>query len=166
MKAKFDVSIRKYQSSDKPSIVKCMEEFGDYLAAIDSMKRTRCMPGFGEYFTQKMLDETDKNNGVIYVAEHEGRIIGFIAGIILRQSKEDLLQCIPSTAGRIIELFVDQQFRGQNIGTTFMKKMEKYFRQAGCDVSRVEVFEPNVEAHNFYRKRGYHDRSFDMIKKL
>jgi ribosomal protein S18 acetylase RimI-like enzyme len=44
--------------------------------------------------------------------------------------------------------------------------MERYFRQNGCDVSRVEVFEPNVKAHAFYQKLGYHDRMFDMIKKM
>jgi ribosomal protein S18 acetylase RimI-like enzyme len=34
------------------------------------------------------------------------------------------------------------------------EKMEKHFRENRCDVSRVEVFEPNVKAHRFYRKLG------------
>lgn len=157
-------NIRKYQPSDKPSIIKCMERFGDYLVTVDQMKRTRRMPGLGEWFTSKMLEEVDKNNGVIYVVENEGRIAGFIAGITLRQSKEELLESIPSKAGRIIELFLDERFRGQGIGTRLIEKMEEYFRQNGCDVSRVEVFEPNIKAHNFYRKLGYQDRNIDMIK--
>jgi hypothetical protein len=30
----------------------------------------------------------------------------------------------------------------------------------------VKVFEPNVNAHQLYRKLGYNDRIIDMIKKL
>lgn len=161
-----DLRIRKYRSSDRPSIVELMNDFGNYLVAVDSMKRIRCMPEFGEHFTQKMLANVEKSSGLVYVAEHEGRIIGFIGGVVLKQSKEDLLETIPSKAGRIIELFVDEQFRGQNIAATLMEKIERYFRQVGCDVCRVEVFEPNARAHRFYRKLGYRDRSIDMIKKL
>jgi len=166
IKGKSNINIRKNQPSDKSSIVKCFDEFGDYLVSVDRMKRQRWMRGASGYFTRKMLEEVDKNNGLILVAEHKGRIIGFIAGAIRKPSKEDLLECVPGIGGRIIELFIVEKFRRQNIGTTLMKKMEEYFRQAGCDVSKVEVFAPNVKAHQFYRSLGYHDRSFDLIKKL
>jgi len=159
-------SIREYQPSDKPSIVECMDRFGDYLVTVDPMKRQRRMPGFGEWFTRKMLDEVGKNNGVIYVAESNGQIVGFIGGVILRQTEEELLECVPTKAGRVIELFVDEEFRGKNIGTRLMDEMEEHFRQNGCDLSRVEVFEPNIRAHDFYRKLGYRDRSIDMVKIL
>jgi len=160
------IKVRKYRSSDRPSIVQCMERFGDYLITVDHMKRQRRMPGYGEWFTSKMLEDVDKNNGLIYVVEKEARIVAFIAGTILGQSKQDLLECVPAKDGRIIELFVDEKLRGQGIGTRLMGMMEEYFREKGCDVSRVEVFEPNVKAHNFYRKLGYRDRMIDMIKML
>jgi len=160
------IKVRKYRSSDRPSIVQCMERFGDYLITVDHMKRQRRMPGYGEWFTSKMLEDVDKNNGLIYVVEKEARIVAFIAGTILGQSKQDLLECVPTKDGRIIELFVNEELRGQGIGTRLMEMMEEYFRENGCDVSRVEVFEPNVKAHNFYRKLGYRDRIIDMIKML
>ncbi len=160
------MNIREYQSPDRPSVIRCMARFGDYLVTVDHMKRTRRMPEFGEWFTDKMLEDVGKNNGVIYVVENEGRIVGFVAGIILRQSRQDLLECVPTKDGRIIELFLDEEFRGQGIGTRLMEMVEEYFRQNGCDVSRVEVFEPNVKAHHFYRKLGYGDRMIDMIKML
>jgi len=160
------IDIRKYKPSDKPSIVRLMEKFGDYLVTIDQMKRTRRMPDYSEYFTNKMLEDVNKHTGIIYIAENEGRIVGFIAGMIPRQSQEESLETVPSKAGRITELFIDEQFRGQGIGKRLIEKMEEYFRQNGCDVSRVEVFEPNVKAHNFYQKLGYQDRSIDMLKNL
>lgn len=161
-----EVKIRKYKSSDKACFVRFMEESQDYLSSIDSMKRTRRMPEYGESYTQRVLETIRKNNGVIYVAESEGRLIGLIAGIVARQSKEDLLECIPSKDGIILELFVDAQHRRQKVGTILMQRMEDYFRQNGCDASRVEVFEPNARAHNLYRKFGYTDRVIYLIKKL
>jgi ribosomal protein S18 acetylase RimI-like enzyme len=47
-----------------------------------------------------------------------------------------------------------------------MEKMEEYFRKKGCTASRVEVFEPNMRAHNLYRKLGHLDRVIFMIKTL
>jgi len=161
-----DIRIRDYQPLDRPHIVRCIEGLQDYLIIIDQMKFTRRMPKYGEHFTQELLKKVNRNNGVIYVAEHKGRVIGFIAGIIFEWSEKELLECVPLKSGRILELFIDSNYRGQGVGTMLTEKMERYFRQNGCDVSRVEVFEPNVKAHYFYQKLGYHDRMFDMIKKM
>lgn len=160
------VRIRKYQLCDRPHIIECMERFGDYLATLDRLERTRRMPGYGEWFTNNMLQEVRKNNGLIYVVESEGRVVGFIAGIIIRQSEESLLECIPSKDGRVIELFVEEEFRDQGIGTRLMEKIEDYFRQNSCDVSKVEVFAPNIRAHSFYGKLGYRERDINMMKPL
>lgn len=162
MKAK----IRKFKASDKARIVECMEALQDYLVTVDRMKFTRRMSEYGEVFTKRLLSNVAENSGVIYVADHENRIIGFIAGMAYSRSREELLEAVPLKSGRILELFVDPRYRGQKIGTMLTEKMEEYFRQKHCDVSRVEVFEPNVMAHHFYKTLGYHDRTIDMIKKL
>jgi len=108
-----------------------------------------------------------KNDGSAYVATtHENQIIGFIAGLIKRQSTDDLLECIPSKDGVILELFVKKKFRRRNVGTMPMAKIEDCFKEEGCTISRVEAFEPNIKAHNLYSKLGYADRIVDMIKKL
>lgn len=159
------VEIREYKSSDRLHIVRCMEELQDYLVNVDEMKFTRRMPEYGEHFTKKLLQEVRDKNGRIYIAENEGEIVGFIAGIVYEWSSEVLLECIPLKSGRVLELFVDSKHRRQGIGKMLMRKMEECFRESGCDVLRVEVFEPNTEAYQFYQGLGYQDRIIDMIKK-
>lgn len=161
-----NVNIRKYRSSDRSSIVKCMNDFGDYLVALDSMKRQRRMPAFGESFTRRMLENVNHHDGIVYVGENGNRIIAFVAGTIVKTSKADSIESVSSTIGRVIELFVAEEFRGQQIGSRLMEKVEGYFTQKGCDVSKAEVFAPNLNAHRFYLKLGYQNRSIDMIKKL
>jgi len=123
----------------------------------------RRMPNYGAHFKQKLLENVSGNNGVIYVAEREGQVMEFITGIICTKSVEELLECEPLKSGRLLESFVAPSFREQNVGTTLMKRMEKHFEQNGCDVSRVEIFEPNIKAYQFYINLGYQDR---MIKQL
>jgi ribosomal protein S18 acetylase RimI-like enzyme len=143
-----------------------MEDFQDYLVDIDYMKRIRRMPGYGVSYVRRLLRRINNNDGVIYLAEHEDHIIGLIAAMVETQSTVDLLECVPSKGGRILELFVETRYRGQNIGKSLMQKGEEYLKQQGCDVFTIEVFEPNGKAHNFYKKLGYQDRIIDMIKKL
>jgi len=161
-----DVNIRKYRSSDRPAVIECMERFGDYFVPLDPMRRTRRMPGYGEWSTDKMLEEVEKNQGVVFVVEDKDGIVGFIAGVMPEQSRESLLECVPSRVGRVIELYLEEEFRGKGIGTRLMGMMEEYFRQHNCDVSKVEVFAPNVKAHDFYGELRYQDRDIDMTKML
>jgi ribosomal protein S18 acetylase RimI-like enzyme len=161
-----ELEIREYQSSDQPRVIELMEDFQDYLVDIDNMKRMRRMPGYGVSYVRRLLRKINNNDGVIYLAEHEGHITGLIAVMVEQQSTGDLLECVPSKGGRILELFVQTRYRGQNIGKLLMEKGEEYLKQQRCDVLRIEVFEPNGKAHDFYKKLGYQDRIIDMIKKL
>jgi ribosomal protein S18 acetylase RimI-like enzyme len=159
------LKIREYKPSDRPRIVRCIEELQDYLVNVDELKFTRRMPEYGEHFTEKLLQEVRDKNGRIYVAENKNKIVGFIAGIVYEWSTEVLLECIPLKSGRILELFVDSKHRRRGIGKMLMRKIEEYFRMSGCNVFRVEVFKPNTEAYQFYQVLGYQDRIIDMIKK-
>ncbi|MDP4007594.1 MAG: GNAT family N-acetyltransferase [Candidatus Peregrinibacteria bacterium] len=89
-----------------------------------------------------------------------------VAGVIEKYTKNDEIECIPTKQARVIELIVNEKHRGKNIGKLLMDKAEKYFQSQKCDVIFVDVFEPNVKAHDFYKKSGYQNRLITMIKKL
>lgn len=160
------IQIREYQPADRQRVVEFMEELQDYLVAIDDKKRTTRMPRYGESYTRRLLRRIDENEGIIYLAQHGDRPIGLIAVILCRQSEEDLLEVVPTRDGRVQELVVDPEYRGQRVGLMLMNKAEQYLKQKGCVISRVEVFGPNIKAHIFYRKLGYEDRIVDMMKML
>ena len=159
-------TVRKYRPSDQHALMKCLEGLCDYLIPLDPLKRIRRHPTWGKTYTRSLLDKINHHNGVIYVAECDRKIIGIIAGIIQKQSKLDLLEFAPTKFGRVLELFVDEKFRGKYVGRLLMEKMEEYFKSEGCDFVRIEVFQPNKLAHDFYKKRGYADRVIDMAKQL
>lgn len=160
------VSIRQYSAKDKNTIVLLLEELQDYLVEIDTMKRLRRLPGWEKECTDDLLKKVKKERGIIFIAESEGIPLGFVAGILNKQNKQELLGCVPTKSGRVVELIVSEKQRGKNVGKMLMNKIEEYFKLRNCDIIQIEVFGPNKRAHDFYKKLGYGDRDFDMIKKV
>jgi ribosomal protein S18 acetylase RimI-like enzyme len=160
------IKLKKYQKTDFKEFDHCMIRLQDFLVKIDPLARLRRTPDFSPQYAKNVLDKIAEYNGVIFLAYDGGKIAGCIAGIMEKQSKKNLSECVPTKAGRIVELFVADTYRSQGIGKILMSKMEDYMRKKKCDVIRVEVFKPNEAAHNFYKKMDYNDRVIDMIKLL
>jgi ribosomal protein S18 acetylase RimI-like enzyme len=156
--------IRAYQSSDRTVFVRLMEQLMDYVSSIDDLKRIRRMPEFGESFTQRMLQKVAENNGIIYVAEVDGQVVGAVVGTMPEQTREDQLEHVPSKFGEALELVVEAGYKGRGVGTMLMNKLEEYFRENNCSILGVGVLAPNKDAHRLYSKLGYKDRSFYMTK--
>ncbi len=143
-----------------------MNQLQDYLIAIDLLHRMRRGKNYGERYTTRLLVKTTKEQGVILFAEENNVPIGVIVGVIEKQKKDNLLECIPTKSGRIQELFVDSRYRSKGIGKLLMKTLEDYFLKKKCTIIKVEVFSPNLKAHLFYDHHGFQDRVVDMIKVL
>ncbi len=159
------VKITEYKNK-KEVLVTLIEELQDYLVQIDPLKRLRRLPEYGEMYIEDLLKKIKKHDGIIYVAELENAPVGMIAGIIESQTKQDELECVPSKPARILELLVSKKYRGHNVGSLLMETLEKYFQQKGCDIIRVEVFEPNKTTHHFYQKLNYQNRAIEMVKTI
>jgi ribosomal protein S18 acetylase RimI-like enzyme len=160
------VKVREYQKSDRTAFVELMNELLDYIASVDNRKRLRRMPEFGKTHTRRLIRRVAKENGMICVAESDSKPIGVVVGTIVKQSKEDKLEHIPSKFGEVLELVVTAKYRGKGVGTMLMNKLEEYFKERGCDIMGVGVFALNKNAHRLYYKLGYEDRSYYMTKEI
>lgn len=159
-------TIRKYEPADKKIIENFFDDFLDFIASMDPLKRLRRLPGFGQKYLQTTLRDVQKKNGAMYMAVEENRVIGFVVGVIIKQKAIERYECIPTTTGRVTELFVQESQRRKNVGSLLMQKIEHYFKANDCNIIHIEVFEPNTHAHNFYQSLGYTDRIRDMTKQI
>jgi ribosomal protein S18 acetylase RimI-like enzyme len=160
------IIIRPYRQADYLHLIKAIEDFQDYLIAIDQLHRLRRGPKYGRSYTKRFINSIKNKDGKMFVAFKEKQLIGFIGGIIENQTKEDLLGCIPSKDGRILELFVSPAFRAKGIGKMLMSKMENYFNKKLCTTIRLELLASNNPVHDFYKSMNYTDRTINMIKIL
>jgi ribosomal protein S18 acetylase RimI-like enzyme len=158
--------LRTYAESDAPQLAGLWDDFYDELVALDSLKRLRRGAGYGTATLARTLDEIALNEGVLYVVADEGRIVAFAVGIIIRPSPGEALELVPSSRGRLTELYVAPAYRGRSLGTRLAQAVERYCAAQGCDVIRVEVFAPNQAARRLYEKLGFAERDIDLMKAI
>ncbi len=141
-----------------------MDKFEDYLVSIDTLNRSKLAADFGKKYTAIVLKKIKSSKGSMLVAVEGKRVIGFVAGVLEKQEREDYLQVGKIKYGRIIELYVAEEYRTKGIGKELFQAMEKYLVSSKCQVILVGVFAPNQNAYQFYKKLGYTDDTFDLIK--
>ncbi len=160
------MTIREYTIQDIEPMVAAQYRFMTYLSNIDDLGRLVCNPGYGEAYTTDLLEKLKEQDGQIYVAENDGKMVGFIAGVVEKESEIEKLSHIPLKQGRVLDLFVEEEYRGSGVGKQLMARVEEYFRDKKCDTALIEVFGPNKKAKNFYEQLGYADRDYDLQKSL
>ncbi len=160
------VVIREYEAKYKAELMHCIGQLQEHVASLDPLKRIRRLKDFDcEAYLQRTFVEVAKHNGVIYVAQDEGDIVGCIVGVI-HQPAAGSLDGYPSIDAKILELMILPQHRGKRIGALLMQRIEDYFSLHDCSVIKVECLAPNKDAHTFYEKLGYADRLITLIKQL
>lgn len=161
------ITVRNYRRGDKAFLVHCMNGMQEHVSSIDAFKKTRPVAEFnGEKWVDNIFVKIKKYNGIIFIAQHDGKAIGCIVGIIKESTKVDLIDLFPFKDGRIIELYVDPFYRKAGVGSLLLRKIEQFFRDNGCGISELGVFAANTNAFKFYKKHGYVERNIDMGKKL
>lgn len=160
------VDIRPYQAKDFLAVAELFDNFQKYLSHVDDKHMLQWKDGYGEEYVKLTLEHIEKRGGIFVVSENDGAIIGLCAGEIIESEPIDEYEVKPHKAGRITEIYVEGEYRGQGIGKQLLERVEEYFREQKCEVIRLEVFAPNASARAFYDKMGYGERDIDLAKFL
>ena len=115
-----DSLIRECKESDKSDLIELFFEFGRYLEKLDKecLNLVTVPEDYGQKFYNKMIDEVKTKKGKIFVLENNQKLVGFIAGVIIEVgSNDDELDCKPHRMGRVIELFINEKYRGIGYGS-------------------------------------------------
>lgn len=162
-----DFTIRAYEDRDRTALETMIEGLQDHEAAVDPLKLVVKKEGFGRVYVDCLFERAAKEDGVVLIAESNGEAVGMVAPMIQHYAKHEVLGRSSSNPyGYVCDLFVNSEFRGQDIGTKLMAAAEEYFKTKGCDFATVGVLAPNKGTWDFYKKIGYAERYIDFIKKL
>lgn len=111
--------------------------------------------GFNESTARSALEKfiADSSLGRLWLIECENKAIGYVA----------LTFCYSfEFHGRdafIDELFIDENYRGQGVGTQVMQFIEERSRELGIDALHLEVERTNVAGLALYKKFGFKDHN-------
>lgn len=102
------------------------------------------------------------NNAILYQIKKEGKNIGLLAFYINSETKISYLTLI----------VIKNQYQNFGFGKKLLELYENISKKEKMNVLKLEVFNKNLKAINFYKKFGFNlqdkasDESSYMIKKL
>ncbi len=87
----------------------------------------------------------------VFIAEADGRVIGYIHGADYHCTYTDPLK-------NILALVVEERYRGQGAGKALITAIEQWARECGAAGVRLVSGYNRTGAHRFYETCGYHMR--------
>lgn len=127
-------------------------ELQEYLASLDKRGVLVLKENYREGYFAYVLEEIQKHDGKIFLAEENGTVIGVIVCKIFQGGGESEFTTSCPKIGFISDLVVAKLKRGQCVGKSLLKRVEEYFAENACDYAQLEVFAPTSERSGYMKK--------------
>ena len=160
------INIIEYDNVYDESIKDLLVELQEHLIEVDDWKTQVMYENYREENFDIDIRKVKEQEGKIYLAKQDDKIIGLVIGVVDEKDEIDLITNDCAKTGSVIELIISKESRGTGIGRALLNKIETYFSSIGCKRINIEVFGPNKSAYNFYSKNGYADRDYIVSKRL
>ena len=156
-----NISVRKANISDLKTIQRlngelCARENREFDETINA--QYPFSKAGEEYFKLKI----ESSDSLTLVAEVEGIIVGYLAGSIIAPEDYRTLTKMAEAEN----MFVEESFRGQGVGTKLSEQFEDWCRGKGAQRIRHVASAANSEAIKFYKAHGSKEVSVTLEKEL
>ncbi|MEM3703466.1 MAG: GNAT family N-acetyltransferase [Candidatus Bathyarchaeia archaeon] len=143
-----DVKIRHANEEDLQEIVKLSKKLGRDESAMDSM----ISPLPSEFQSPSWILKNIKGeNTVVFVAEVEGKIVGYSLGWVSQP------WAYKGKRGYICDCFVEMSYRRRGIGKALVKAMLEWFMAKGVDCVEADVYSNNIPSLKMFKKLGFEE---------
>ena len=95
----------------------------------------------------------------VFVAEIDDILVGFCCVQVFKSF------CYNVDYAEITEIYIDEEYQHQSIGTKLLRYVELYFEQRGINNFQLFTGEKNYSAQSFYEKLGYKKTAEIMYRK-
>jgi len=162
-KAKLQIEVREALPADIEDIVEIWWQLASEHVDRDSefwrlIPEHEARSSFQEY-ANELFGTPDH---VLLVAEIQGQVAGFIHGSI--RTRPPVMKLV--TIGRIDEVSVHKDFRGQGVGRKILIAILDELKERGLSHVELMVDVDNPAAINLYKSAGFCNRQSQMVKKL
>ncbi len=158
------MEIREIELCQLDLLTDCFNYFEDYYAALGEHRLSRS-PQFGHDFAKALVQRLGQQKGKIYAVFQQEKIVGFIVGIIQNQTADEEVAEGPVKYGKILELFVEPNFRRRQLGLKLFRALEEFFAVQNCTELILEMHPDNMEAEKFYTALGFGTKNIIFYKK-
>lgn len=142
--------IRPYLPSDLPTLQQITVAAFDGIAMDQTIEERWGALGGRDWRWRKarhIEQDCTANPGGVFVAEEEGRIVGYITTVLDREAGK----------GRIPNFAVDAAVRGRGLGRQLIEYALEYFRREGLDFATIETMTHNPIGQHLYPACGFQE---------
>jgi len=142
------MTIRLCQSSDLAELQRLTIEGFDGIAIDQSVEKALGPVGRRDWRWRKahdIVEDIAANPAGIFVAEDDGRLLGYISTRIERESGR----------GRIPNLAVERGAQGRGLGRRLIEHALEYFRREGMTFAMIETVTSNPVGQHLYPSCGF-----------
>ncbi len=150
--------IRRATPIDADDIARLWELLVDYHHQLDA-SLPQAAPDGGQRYALRLIDRMDDSHTRVFVAEEEGRVIGYVLAMIIDLAPEMFVQ---EYSGFLADIFVEAPYRKRGIGRQLVDAVRQWY--AECDVAYYEwyVAASNPAGMSFWRSMGGRDMLIRM----
>lgn len=152
------VIIRKAGLEDLTSIQKLNDNLFDleFNNFDDTLKREWALEKDGKEYFEDMI-----KNEIVFVAQIEEKIVGYLAGSICEQ-----ISYITESFAELDNMCIDDEYRRFGIGALLMDEFKKYCKEKNMQNIKVTASAKNSRAIQFYMKNGFEDYNVTLKFKI
>lgn len=157
-----EIIIRQYEEKYEKEFKQSIIDLQNYELAFDS----EMLSGEAtvDAWFQHVLEENKQKEGRIFIAEVDGKAVGFISLRIELKGEQILLPDIKSVL--ISDFIIHPEFRGKGIGKQLLQKAEEYAKEKNIKYIKLSVFAANTNAKDIYKNLGFKEYSVTMLKRI
>jgi ribosomal protein S18 acetylase RimI-like enzyme len=156
------VTIREYRAADYPAVRACFIELQEVERALDA--RVPSGTSIADAYLRALFERNEQLDGAIFVAEAEGRVIGYAS--VLGTCRSDAPDDDPAPYAYLDDLVVLPEYRGQGHGYALLRRAERYAAVWGRSVVRLSVKGDNRNAREFYDRAGFSEYELVLERQL
>lgn len=141
-------TFRSYQDTDLPILKAIMVDAFDGVSIDQGIEREFGIINARNWQWRKarhLDDDVCRDREGIIVAEHDGRIVGFISTWIDREAG----------IGHIPNLSIVPEWRGKGLGRLLLQMAKTRFREAALTHAKIETLQQNQVGNHLYRSEGF-----------
>ena len=155
--------IRKFdEDKDTRSLRDCLIELQEFERRVDS--RMPAGEEIADAYMSDMFLQCAMSRGTIFVADRDGRVVGFAT--LLSQCSSGELDDGDVEFALLSDIVVREECRAQGVGRQLLESAEAQARKDGALWLRVSVLARNRLARQLYESLGFSELYIDFEKAL
>lgn len=143
--------IRTANAHDVDAIGELWLQLLAYHRQIDPENMPEPAPDGARRYAVRVGDSLDDTHTRVFVAEDDGRVVGYVMGVIVDMVPETF---IAARSGFLADIYVLSDYRGQGVGRALVEAFRGWLQGRGVTHYEWFVAEKNAEARAFWQKVG------------